>query len=110
MAAEKQIVKYWLNKKGFYTIDNVKAGNRSIDFIAISFKEGKINQLNHIEVSCSISSTAVNLSKLKEGINKHIKIKFSNPVINFFHFITLDPSAGQVNYSLLYVKYYLHKG
>lgn len=81
MAAEKQIVKYWLNKKGFYTIENIKAGNRNIDFIAISFKEGKINKIKHIEVSCSISSTTVSFSKLKESINKHIKTKFSNPVI-----------------------------
>jgi len=104
LAAEKQIVKYWLNKNGFYTIDNVKAGNRNIDFIAISFKEGKINQLNHIEVSCSISSTAVNLSKLKEGINKHIKIKFSSPVIvNKIKKIIKEFAGTEKNYNKILV-------
>lgn len=81
MAAEKQIVKYWLNKKGFYTIEDIKAGNRDIDFIAIKFKEGSISRIKHIEVSCSISSTTVNLSKLKDNINRHIKTKFANPAI-----------------------------
>lgn len=81
MAAEKQIVKYWLNKKGFYTIDNIKAGNRDIDFIAIKFEHGQISQIKQIEVSCSISSTTINYSKLKDSIDKHIKIKFSAQVI-----------------------------
>ena len=81
MAAEMQIIKYWLNKKCFYPIENIKAGNRNIDFIAVNFKEGKISKLSHIEVSCSISSTTINLPKIKESINKLIKLKFSNPLI-----------------------------
>ena len=77
MGAEKQIVKYWLNKKGFYTIDNIKAGKKAVDFIAIGFEKGKIKQIKHVDVACSISSTAISVSKLKDSINKHIKTKFS---------------------------------
>jgi len=81
LGAEKQIVSYWLNKKGFYTLNNIKAGSRNIDFIAINFKDGAVSQIKHIEVSCSISSTSISLPKIKESINKLVKIKFSSPVI-----------------------------
>ncbi len=57
MNPEKEIVNLWLNKNGFFTINDINAGkNKVIDIIAIKHSDGKIEKIQHIEVSCSISS------------------------------------------------------
>lgn len=53
MNPEKAIVNLWLNKRGFFTINDLNAGNRVVDIIAI--KQGDSPKIQHIETSCSIS-------------------------------------------------------
>jgi hypothetical protein len=57
MNPEKEIVNLWLNKNGFFTINDINAGkNKVIDIIAIKHSNGNLDKIQHVEVSCSISS------------------------------------------------------
>lgn len=57
MSAERKILVWWLNRKGFFTIHNVNAGeHRVIDVIALKNKESD-PEIAHYEVSCSISQS-----------------------------------------------------
>jgi len=76
MNPEKEIVNLWLNKKGFFTINDINAGkNKVIDLIAIKLTNGKLDRVEHIEVNCSISSTIVD-----KDINEYIK-KFEDKTV-----------------------------
>lgn len=76
MNPEKEIVNLWLNKKGFFTINDINAGkNKVIDLIAIKLTNGKLERVEHIEVNCSISSTLVD-----KDINEYIK-KFEDKTV-----------------------------
>jgi len=57
LSAEKQIVDYWLNSKGFFTITNLKAGNKDVGILALKFSEGSVKEVWHVEVNCSITSS-----------------------------------------------------
>ncbi|MGM5484321.1 MAG: hypothetical protein ACQEP1_00410 [Nanobdellota archaeon] len=61
MGPEKDIVEFWLNRKGFYTIKDIPDGKNTIDFIA----KGK--EVWHVEIVSSI----INADK------KEIKKRFS---------------------------------
>jgi len=52
MSAEKEIVNYWYNKKGYFTISNLKANNRDLGILA--FKPDT-NDIIHVQVSCSLT-------------------------------------------------------
>jgi len=54
MSAEKEIVNYWYNKKGFFTISNIKANNKDVGILAI---DSKSKEVLHVQVSCSLTGT-----------------------------------------------------
>lgn len=54
MSAEKEIVNWWYNKKGFFTISNIKANNKDVGILAIN-NESK--EVLHVQVSCSLTGT-----------------------------------------------------
>ena len=57
MSAEKEIVNYWYNKKGLFTINNIKtSSNRDAGILALKFDKNIVNEVFHIEVSCSITN------------------------------------------------------
>ncbi len=56
MGPEKEIVELWLNRKGFFTIKDINAGNRVIDLLAI--KQDSPPKIAHVEVSCYVSGSA----------------------------------------------------
>lgn len=72
MSAEKEVVNFWLNLQGFFTVANIKAsGNRNIGILALKFREEKIDKVQHVEVSCSISGSAdTQLKDLKDFIDQ----------------------------------------
>ena len=55
MSAEKEIVNFWLNRKGYFTLSNIKSRNKDIGILALRFE--KVNQARaiHMEVCCSIT-------------------------------------------------------
>jgi len=79
MSAEKEIVNYWYNKKGFFTVNNIKASsNRDAGILALKFDKDKINDIFHIEVSCSITNNIPETTNLSKSISKIISEKFED--------------------------------
>ncbi len=54
MSAEKEIVNFWCNKKGFFTISNIKVNNKDVGILAINHES---KEVLHIQVSCSLTGT-----------------------------------------------------
>lgn len=55
MSAEKEIVNFWLNRKGFFTINNLKSRNKDIGLLALRFDKQSLKRIIHVEVNCSIT-------------------------------------------------------
>lgn len=72
MEPEREIVNWWLNRNGFFTLNNIKAAkNKEIGTLALKFgKEG--SDIQHIEVNCSVSYPT-NLTMDKSGIEKSVE-------------------------------------
>ena len=48
LSAEKEIVNYWYNKKGFFTINNIKTNsNRDIGILALRINKNEIEELSN---------------------------------------------------------------
>ena len=58
MSAEKEAVNFWLNRKGYFTVSNLKSGNKDIGILALKFDKGTLTKVMHVEVNCSISGFA----------------------------------------------------
>ncbi len=76
MSAEKEIANYWYNKKGFFTINNIKAGNRDCGILALKLDKDRIDEVFHIEVSCSITNNISETTNLAKSIGKIAGEKF----------------------------------
>ena len=55
MSAEKEVVNFWLNRKGYFTVNNLKSGNKDVGILALKFDKGTLTNIMHVEVSCSIT-------------------------------------------------------
>lgn len=79
MSAEKEIVNFWCNKRGYFTINNIKtSNNKDVGILAIKFNGVRIEEINHIEVSCSIIGNAGETADIEEGVLNIIKDRFEN--------------------------------
>ena len=79
MSAEKEIVNYWYNKKGLFTINNIKTtSNRDCGILALKFDKDKVNEVFHIEVSCSITNNIAETTNLSKSIGKIVDEKFED--------------------------------
>jgi len=77
MSAEKEIVNYWYNKKGLFTINNIKASsNRDCGILALKFDKDGVNEVFHIEVACSITNNITETANLDKSIGKIVNEKF----------------------------------
>lgn len=77
MNPEKEIVLRWLHSKGYYTIANLNAGkNRTIDIIAIKHRGRSVENVQHIEVHCSMGSSIVTNKERNELFER-----FNSPVV-----------------------------
>ena len=68
MSAEKEIVNYWYNSKGYFTIHNIKtSNNRDAGILAL-----KDEELLHVQVSCSLTGTmdAKDMGKQAEKVSE----------------------------------------
>lgn len=69
MNPEKEIVSWWLHKKGFFTISSIKAPhNKEIELLAIKIEEGTVDDVWHVELACSVSS--IDNIKPQEYLNR----------------------------------------
>lgn len=82
MSAEKEIVNYWYNKKGLFTINNIKTtSNRDAGILALKFDKGIVSEVFHIEVSCSITNNISETANLEKSIAKIAMEKFEDSEI-----------------------------
>ena len=65
MNPEKEIVNLWLNRKGFFTINDINAGKRVIDIVAV-----RQSHVRHVEVFCSVSSRLISEKDKAELLEK----------------------------------------
>ena len=79
MSAEKEIVNYWYNKKGLFTINNIKtSSNKDAGLLALKFDKDRVNEVFHIEVSCSITNNIAETTNLDKSIGKIVDEKFED--------------------------------
>lgn len=79
MSAEKEIVNYWYNKKGLFTVNNIKtSNNRDCGILALKFDKDKVNEVFHVEVNCSITNNIAETTNLDKSIGKIVEEKFEN--------------------------------
>jgi len=55
LSAEKEVVNFWLNRKGYFTINNLKSGNKDIGILALKFESGALKRIFHVDIYCSIT-------------------------------------------------------
>jgi len=80
LSTEKEIVNYWYNKNGFFTVNNIKASNRDGGLLALKFKKEKLEDAYHIGVSCSISGNTME-KDLEKFVKRTVAEKFDNKSI-----------------------------
>ena len=74
MSSEKEVINFWLNRKGYFTVNNLKSGNKDIGILALKFDKGTLNHIMHIEISCSLTG----FSDQNYAIDKLIDDKFDD--------------------------------
>ncbi|MBI2659491.1 hypothetical protein HYX05_05330, partial [Candidatus Woesearchaeota archaeon] len=83
MSAEKEIVNYWYNKKGLFTINNIRAsGNRDAGILALKFDKNVVNDVFHIQVSCSITNNISEAANLGKSTAKIVDEKFEDKAVS----------------------------
>jgi len=74
LSAEKEVVNFWLNRKSYFTVNNLKSGNKDIGILALKFDKGNLTKIMHVEVNCSITglnSLPKNKKELIDGLKKN---------------------------------------
>ena len=83
MSAEKEIVNFWYNKRGFFTINNIKTNsNKDIGLLALKFDNDGINEILHIGVNCSITNNISETTNLPQSISRIVNEKFEDKSIS----------------------------
>ena len=83
MSAEKEIVNYWCNKKGFFTINNIKtSNNKDAGILALKFDNDKVDEILHIEVSCSITNNITETADLGKSVGKIVSERFDDKSVS----------------------------
>ncbi len=81
MSAEKEIVNFWYNQQGYFTITNLKSkGNRDLGIIALRFDKERVADAVYADVSCSISGS-MNDASTDVSVNGVVREKFGNALI-----------------------------
>ena len=64
MSAEKEVGNHWYNKKGYFTISNLKSKNRDLGILAL---KPDTNEVLHVQVSCSLTGAFETKEKISAG-------------------------------------------
>src|SRR3990167_9224746 len=82
MSAEKEIVNFWYNKNGLFTINNIKtSSNRDAGILALKFDNDRVNEVFHIEVSCSLTNNIAETTNLDKSVSAIVNEKFDDKKI-----------------------------
>ena len=104
MSAEKEIVNFWLNKRGFFTIHNIKAsGNKSVGILALRFNQERLKEVMHIEISCSISGNVTDALDVKKTVMHFVKDKFFDRDVEstVHNYVSQFPGPKQETHKIL---------
>ena len=83
MSAEKDIVNFWYNKKGLFTINNIKtSSNRDAGILALKFDNDRVNEVFHVEVSCSLTNNIADTKDLSKSISGIVEDKFEDKPVS----------------------------
>jgi hypothetical protein len=83
MSAEKEIVNDWCNKKGFFTINNINtSNNKDAGILALKFDNDKVDEILHIEVSCSITNNITETADLGKSVGKIVSERFDDKSVS----------------------------
>jgi len=74
LSAEKEVINFWLNRKGYFTVNNLKSGNKDVGILALKFDKETLTSIMHVEISCSITG----FNEQNHAINKVIAKKFND--------------------------------
>jgi len=74
LSAEKEVVDFWLNRKGYFTVNNLKSGNKDVGILALKFDKGSLTHIMHVEINCSITG----FSEQNYAIDKVVYEKFDD--------------------------------
>jgi len=74
LSAEKEVINFWLNRKNYFTVNNLKSGNKDIGILALKFDKGTLTHIMHVEVNCSITG----FNEKNNAIDNLIDEKFDN--------------------------------
>jgi len=79
MTAEKEIVNYWYNKKGLFTINNIRtSSNRDAGILALKFDKDGIKEIFHVQVNCSITNNISETKNPDKSIANIVEEKFGD--------------------------------
>ena len=71
MSAEKDILDYWLNRNGYFTINNLKTKNKDIGILAIRFDKKKPSFF-HFVITLSVRSTFLDSGNVEKNVNDFV--------------------------------------
>jgi len=78
LSAEKEVVNFWLNRKGYFTVNNLKSGNKDIGILALKFDKGTLTNIMHVEINCSITG----FNEKNYSVDRLFNDKFNDKDIN----------------------------
>jgi hypothetical protein len=80
MSAEREILNFWLNQKGYFTINKIKEKNKDIGILGIKFSSQKPSFI-HFVVTLSVRSTFLESGNVEKSVSAFGKEYFSDPDI-----------------------------
>ena len=79
MSSEKEIVNFWCNKRGYFTVNNIKTtNNKDVGILALKLNGQDAEEINHIEVICSIIGNVGETSDIEETVAGIVRDRFEN--------------------------------
>ena len=79
MSAEKEIINFWYNNKGFFTINNIKTNNnKDAGMLALRQNDDSLLEIYHVGVMCSITNNISESVDLGNPLRRIAEEKFGD--------------------------------
>ncbi len=84
MFPEKEIVGMWLNAQGYLVVNDINAGKKVIDALALKVEKGQLIEAVHVEVAVSVTGFSSNFSEISNKFEDLLVKKTIGDYINKF--------------------------
>ena len=81
MSAEKEIVNFWYNQQGYFTLNNLKSNNKDLGIVALKFSKDGVEDACYVDVSCSISGNVSETAHISSMVSGMVFDKFEKNAI-----------------------------